>query len=226
VRRERVRHLALKVARRVDASRRRSRVRRFRRRVRWLARWRAAHAEVEVAPGADIARSVSLEVWQGTTTRIVIGAGTRLGEGVKLSLRGGSMEVGANTDVRRYGTYHIGGEIRVGSGCVLSTGIHLHCAERVTIGDLTIIGEYTTIADSRHLRTAADQPVHHSTASAPIAIGRNIWMGAHAVIASGVTVGDMAFVAAGAVVTKDVAEGWLVGGVPARPLRLMDVEDE
>jgi acetyltransferase-like isoleucine patch superfamily enzyme len=55
--------------------------------------------------------------------------------------------------------------------------------------------------------------------TAPVVIGRNIWMGAHIVIASGVTVGDLAFVAAGAVVTKDVAPGWLVGGVPAKPVR-------
>jgi acetyltransferase-like isoleucine patch superfamily enzyme len=171
-----------------------------------------------------VARRIDLEFWGGTHSRIAVGSGSRIGEHVKLSFRGGALVVGDNTDIRRLGTYHIGGELTIGSGCVMSTGMHVHCAERLSVGDRTIIGEYTTIADSRHLRTAADVPVHHSTVTAPVEIGRNIWMGAHAVVASGVTIGDMAFVAAGAVVTKDVAEGWLVGGIPARPLRQLEIE--
>ncbi|HWC35197.1 MAG TPA: acyltransferase [Mycobacteriales bacterium] len=182
--------------------------------------------DLTVAADAEISRRVRLEIWRGTTTRLVIGSRTRLGDEVKLSLRGGSLAVGDNTDIRRFGTYHVGGEIMIGSGCVMSTGLHLHCAERVTVGDLTIIGEYTTIADSRHLRTPLDVPIHHATTTAPVAIGANIWMGAHAVIAGGTTVGDMAFVAAGAVVTRDVPANWLVAGVPAKEIRELTVETE
>jgi acetyltransferase-like isoleucine patch superfamily enzyme len=189
-----------------------------------LAVWRGATVDLEFAPTADVARSVRLEIWRGTSNRVVIGPRTRIGDEVKLSLRGGSLVVGENTDIRRFGTYHVGGDVRIGSGCVMSTGLHLHCAERVTVGDLTIIGEYTTIADSRHLRTPDGVPIHHATKASPIDIGSNIWMGAHAVIASGTTVGDRAFVAAGAVVTREVPANWLVAGVPAREIRALDVE--
>jgi acetyltransferase-like isoleucine patch superfamily enzyme len=188
------------------------------------ALWAGTTVDLEISPLADISRSVRIEVWGGPGTRIAIGAGSRLGDEVKLSLRGGSLIVGDNTDLRRFGTYHLGGDITIGSGCVLSTGVHLHCAERVSVDDLTIVGEYTTIADSRHLRTPAGVTIHHATATAPIDIGANIWIGAHAVIASGTTVGDLAFVAAGAVVTRDVPAKWLVGGVPAREIRELDVE--
>jgi acetyltransferase-like isoleucine patch superfamily enzyme len=217
-------------ARRVQLSRRldvviaRSRVRRFRRRVRVAASWQGSTVLVEIDRDALIARSVTVEVWPSTTSRIVVGAGSRIGDGVKLSLRGGLLEIGARTDLRRFGTYQVDGELRIGSGCVMSTGMQVHCAERVEIGDMTIIGEYTTIADSRHLRTADDDPVHDAITTAPVSIGRNIWMGAHAVIASGTTIGDGAFVAAGAVVTKDVKPGWLVAGVPAKPIRALTVE--
>ena len=214
------------MAPRIDRMTRDARVRRFRRRVRWLALWRGATVELRIAPTVDIARSVQVEIWRGTTTTVEIGEGTKIGALVKLSLRGGSMSVGAHTDVRRFGTYHVGGALTIGSGCVMSTGMHVHCAEQITIGDKTIIGEYTTIADSRHLRTPPDRAVHHSTRTAPISIGRNIWMGAHAVIASGTSVGDMAFVAAGAVVTKDIPGGWLAAGVPAVPVREMHVEGD
>ena len=50
---------------------------------------------------------------------------------------------------------------------------------------------------------------------APIAIGKNVWIGSHATILPGVRVGDNAVVAAGAVVTKDVPANAVVGGVPA-----------
>lgn len=52
----------------------------------------------------------------------------------------------------------------------------------------------------------------------PIMVGDNVWIGAGAVLLGGVRVGDRAVVAAGAVVTRDVAAGGVVGGVPARPL--------
>jgi acetyltransferase-like isoleucine patch superfamily enzyme len=129
------------------------------------------------------------------------------------------MQVGAGTELRRLGTYQVTGTLTIGAGVVLSHGIVVHCAESVDIGDLTIIGEYSTIADNRHERTPSEVPVHHSSVTSPVRIGRNIWMGAHAVIASGVAVGDQAFVGASSVVTKDVEPGWLVAGVPARAIR-------
>ena len=54
---------------------------------------------------------------------------------------------------------------------------------------------------------------------APIHIGKNVWIGANAVVCAGVTVGDNAVVAAGAVVVKDVEEGTVVGGVPAKVIK-------
>lgn len=54
---------------------------------------------------------------------------------------------------------------------------------------------------------------------APVRVGRNVWIGSGSILLPGVTIGDGATVAAGAVVTKDVPEGAVVGGVPAKILR-------
>lgn len=54
---------------------------------------------------------------------------------------------------------------------------------------------------------------------APIHIGKKVWIGSHATILSGVTIGDNAIVAAGAVVTKDVPANTVVGGVPAKIIK-------
>lgn len=53
----------------------------------------------------------------------------------------------------------------------------------------------------------------------PIHIGKGVWIGAEAVILGGVTVGDWAVVAAGAVVTKDVPPYTVVGGIPAKKIK-------
>ena len=53
----------------------------------------------------------------------------------------------------------------------------------------------------------------------PTKIGRDVWIGANAVILGGVTIGDGAVVAAGAVVTKDVEAGAIVAGVPAKVVK-------
>ena len=54
---------------------------------------------------------------------------------------------------------------------------------------------------------------------------KNVWIGSHATILSGVTIGENAIVAAGAVVTKDVPAGTVVGGLPAKVIRRLEAEE-
>jgi acetyltransferase-like isoleucine patch superfamily enzyme len=53
----------------------------------------------------------------------------------------------------------------------------------------------------------------------PIRIKRNAWIGANATVTQGVTIGENAVVAAGAVVTKDVPDNTVVGGIPAKVIK-------
>jgi acetyltransferase-like isoleucine patch superfamily enzyme len=56
----------------------------------------------------------------------------------------------------------------------------------------------------------------------PIHIGKKVWLGANVTILQGVTIGENAIVAAGAVVTKDVPANAIVGGVPAKVIKMID----
>jgi len=62
--------------------------------------------------------------------------------------------------------------------------------------------------------------------TAPVTIGRNVWIGRGAVLLPGVTIGDHAVVAAGAIVTKDVPAAAVVAGNPARVVRDLGVIDD
>jgi acetyltransferase-like isoleucine patch superfamily enzyme len=64
-----------------------------------------------------------------------------------------------------------------------------------------------------------DPAQRKSTYSRPIVIRRNAWIGANATVMPGITIGENAVVAAGAVVTKDVAANTIVAGVPARAVK-------
>jgi acetyltransferase-like isoleucine patch superfamily enzyme len=70
------------------------------------------------------------------------------------------------------------------------------------------------------LTHATDAPSFaESLVSKPVDIGRNVWIGAHAVILPGIRIGDGAIIGAGAVVNRDVAAGDVVAGVPAVSIR-------
>lgn len=91
---------------------------------------------------------------------------------------------------------------------------------KVEIGAYTMFGPRVAIVGSDHrfdlpgvAMIFAGRPSLSETV-----IGRDVWIGAGAIVMSGVSIGDGAIVAAGAVVTKDVAEFEIVGGVPARPI--------
>lgn len=86
----------------------------------------------------------------------------------------------------------------------------------VTIGDGCLIGHAVVFATLNHSMNPAERA---AMTPAPIVLGRNVWVGSNSTILQGVTIGDKAVIAAGAVVTKDVAPDTIVGGVPARYIR-------
>ena len=88
----------------------------------------------------------------------------------------------------------------------------------VRIGDYCLIGPRVSILTATH---PIDPDVRRSgqELGKPISIGNNVWIGGGAIINPGVTIGDNVVIASGAVVTKDVPDGYIVGGVPAQIIR-------
>lgn len=106
--------------------------------------------------------------------------------------------------------------LRVGKGFSPNTGALIDARGGIEIGDHVMVGPYAVIASSNHAHKQTDVPmatVDH--VMAPVKIGNDVWIGAHAVITAGVTIGNGVVVSAGAVVTKDVGDDEIVGGVPA-----------
>ena len=106
-----------------------------------------------------------------------------------------------------------GKNITVGENVFINACCNFQDHGGVTIGDGCQIGHNVVFATLNHGLAPEERK---STYPAPIVLGKNVWVGSNATILQGVTVGDNAVVAAGAVVTKDVAANTVVGGVPAR----------
>jgi maltose O-acetyltransferase len=107
--------------------------------------------------------------------------------------------------------------VRIGKNVALGAFVHIIANERVTIGDNTIIASSVQLTTSTH--DLAIRPYRSHRNDAAITIGRNVWIGAGAVILPGIEVGDNSVVGAGSVVTRNVPPNTLVVGSPARPVR-------
>jgi acetyltransferase-like isoleucine patch superfamily enzyme len=93
--------------------------------------------------------------------------------------------------------------------------------ESIEIGEDCLIAEMVSIRDHNHRFDRLDVPVRcQGMASAPIRIGRNVWIGGKATIIKGVTIGDNAVIGANAVVTHDVPANSIAVGVPARVIKV------
>ena len=93
----------------------------------------------------------------------------------------------------------------------------------VYIGNNVMIGPNTLITTVGHPLSPKGRRQYHAFAQ-PVRIGNDVWIGGNVTILPGVTIGNNVVVAAGAVVTKDVPDNTLVGGVPARKLK--EIEDD
>lgn len=115
--------------------------------------------------------------------------------------------------------------IRVDHGVNLRVGRNVFINHNCTISDIggVNIGDDVLIAPNASLLSSG-HPVEpferrRRVTAAPIVVGRNVWIGAGSTVLQGVTIGADSVVAAGAVVSRDVPPGTVVGGVPARVIR-------
>ncbi len=115
--------------------------------------------------------------------------------------------IGAGTWIGAFTVIDGSGGLTIGEGCDVSCGVQIY-----------------THSSAKRCVSGREYPV---VDRAPTVIGNRVFIGANAIIQMGVTIGDGALVAAGAVVTRDVPAGVLVSGVPAKPTaRVVAVGDQ
>lgn len=150
-------------------------------------------------------------------SELVIGRGASIGRHTIVNVRGhaghheesaSQLLIGERTAILEYNN------IRAGGG-------------RVQIGDDCLISQYVTIVATNHL-VDIQTPARHAPwdySRTGVTIGDAVWIGAGAAIMPGVCVGSGAVISAGAVVTRDVPERAIMGGVPAKVLRFRRSDD-
>ncbi len=107
------------------------------------------------------------------------------------------------------------GRIVIGDNVVLSRGVHLVAFAVITLGDGCMLGEYASLRDADHKKSARSmRDSGHDMAA--IELSRNVWIGRCACVLKGVHIGANTIIGANAVVTRDVAASSSAVGVPAR----------
>ena len=111
-----------------------------------------------------------------------------------------------------------GKNIKLGTNVFINSGCCFQDQGGIEIGDGCLIGHQVVIATLNH---DFDPAKRAEMTAKKVVLGKNVWVGSHATILPGVTVGDGSIIAAGAVVTKDVPERCIAAGVPARVIRTL-----
>ena len=115
-----------------------------------------------------------------------------------------------------------GKNIHIGKQVFINMGCKFQDQGGIFIDDGTLIGHNVVLATLNH---AIPPERRGDMLPAPIHIGKQVWIGSNTTVLPGVTIGDGAIIAAGAVVTRDVPANTLVGGVPAKIIRHIKEEE-
>ena len=142
-----------------------------------------------------------LELHIARNGRVNLGRFVWLGDGTKIRCHEGVVEIGPKTVL--------------GQECTISA------YRRVRIGEQCVIADRAMFIDFDHGVVEVERPIRHQGIyKRDTRIGNNVWIGYGACILRGVTVGDNAIIGTSAVVTKNVPPNAVVGGVPAKIIRM------
>lgn len=123
----------------------------------------------------------------------------------------------------------IGNNVTITNNCVIT------CANRVEIGDGTLLGRGTFITDNSHGKNVDIDELkippnkRNLYSKGPVKIGKNVWTGTNVCIMPGVSIGDGAIIGANSVVTHDVPAACVAVGAPARVIKIIggdNIKDE
>jgi acetyltransferase-like isoleucine patch superfamily enzyme len=150
---------------------------------------------------------------------LLVGGRTR---GIMLRLAG--VDVGYGTSIG--GPISVAGPLgarglRIGSSSFVNARCHFDVTNPIVIGDRVALGQEVMILTGTH-DTSDPTCRNGAIVAAPVRVGGGAWLGARCVILPGVTIGEGAVVAAGAVVTRDVPPHTVAGGVPAKVIKSLD----
>lgn len=112
-----------------------------------------------------------------------------------------------------------GKNIKIGKNVFINAGCKFQDQGGIEIGDGALIGHGVVLATLNHDFAPENRSTLHPSA---IKIGKNVWIGSNAAVLPGVSIGDGAIVAAGAVVTRDIPAKTIAAGVPAKVIRKID----
>lgn len=131
-------------------------------------------------------------------------------------------EVGENTvfdsGVKMYNPQNI----KIGNNCSINHGVILQSCEngKILIGNKVIISYNTTfLTCSLELKKYPENKIH---VSKDIIIGDDVWVGANVIVLPGITIAAGSIIAAGSVVTKNVEPNVVVGGIPAKVIKVLN----
>lgn len=140
---------------------------------------------------------------KGDPAAILLAAGVALDRGVTLITKG---EKRAEP------------RIDIGPGSYINRHTILDAADSIVLGEKCMIGPFCVIIDHDHGTGPGQDVQDQPMVTAPVRLGRAVWLGAHVTVLKGVTIGAGAVIGAGSVVTKDVPADAIVAGVPAKQI--------
>lgn len=127
--------------------------------------------------------------------------------------------LGTGSRIRRHVVIRSPRSVCIGEFASVGEFVHIWGAGRVTIGNRVLIASHVAITSQTH---RLEMTRHHENVLNPVVIEDDVWIGAHAVILPGVTIGHGAVVGAGAVVRHDVPPQSIAVGVPAHIARTIE----
>jgi acetyltransferase-like isoleucine patch superfamily enzyme len=161
---------------------------------------------------------------------IKLGHGVYLDQGTYLHACPQGINIGRGTIVMHGAILHVynfrnlpHSGIEIGQDSLIGEYTIIRGQGGVQIGDRVYTSPYTQIIAVNHVFDDPNRPfVEQGITAQGIIIEDDVWLGASTVVTDGVKIGKGAVVAAGAVVTKDVPPHTVVGGVPAKPIKVID----